>query len=110
MGNSDDHDLFAAIGIYDAEGKTTKKRLSEFPTNGRTDSKTFQHRLNCALDVIEKRVSQSRDRRLVKGGGLVHVFPRQGKIAMADHFRRLRASAITSSPGIASTSPRRYWA
>ncbi len=29
---------------------------------------------------------------------------------MADHFRRLRASAITSSPGIASASPRRYCA
>lgn len=41
-------------------------------------------------------------------GGFDQLFPRQGKIAMRDHFRRLRASAITSSPGIASTSPRRY--
>ena len=55
MGDSYDHDLATAIRIYNAERKTAKNRLSEFAPDGRADSRTLQHRLNCALDVIEKR-------------------------------------------------------
>ena len=56
VGNGDDHDLPLAIGIYDAERKAAKKRLSEPAPGRRADSRTFKDRLNCALDVIEKRV------------------------------------------------------
>jgi hypothetical protein len=56
MSHGDDHDFLAAIGIDDAERETAKNRLSESPPSRRADSRTFQHRSNCALDIIEKRV------------------------------------------------------
>jgi hypothetical protein len=56
VGNGDDHDLPAALGIHEAERKAAKKRLSEPAPGRRADSGTFKDRLKCALDVIEKRV------------------------------------------------------
>jgi hypothetical protein len=41
VGKGDDHDVAAAIGIYDAERKAAKKRFSEPAPGSRADSRTF---------------------------------------------------------------------
>src|SRR5688572_22553530 len=106
MGDCDDDDLPVTGDIDDADWKASKEEPSKATSDGCSDSRGFANRFDCSLHIIEKCLPQSRHSRFVEGGGFIQFFPRRGKIAMADHFKRLRASAITSSPGIASTSPR----
>src|SRR5688572_22865653 len=110
LSDCNDDGFLATKRIDDAVRETTEKELSEGAPRRRTDSRALTQHLDRTIHIVEERGPQSRHPRLVERGGFVQLFPRQGKIAMGDHFRRLRASAITSSPGIASTSPRRYWA
>jgi len=56
MGDGDDHDLFVAPRIDSGERKAAKDRFSESPTHRGADSRIFSDCLNCALDVIEKRL------------------------------------------------------
>ncbi len=55
MGDGNDHDLFFAKRIDNAERETAENRLPESPAHRRADSGTLSQHFNCAFHVIEKR-------------------------------------------------------
>ena len=60
------------------------------------------------LDVVQKFTPQARPRALVEIRRVVLLPPGPREEEDHRHLRRLRASAMTSSAGMACTSPRRY--
>src|SRR5579859_198883 len=102
----DDH--FALLDpIDDAEREAMNQDAPETVRDIRADLGPLADRIDGTLYVIEEDVSEAASRGLVEQRGFGHLFLRRRKETIADHRTRLRARAMASSPGTASTSPRR---